>query len=306
MEPERQQLKRLYSQATLEDGDTDEDPRKRIVMDAIAPAASWGDVEIHPDPLPETSKDWRELVRKALQLPENVPDPDLEAALQTSIVVRRPPPPPPPPAALSFGILHRVFCSKQNLASPMYLDEPMPVGSDDNDVKHLAGRSEINDIRRFADRTPGLCFIAIREYRCCISGYGPNPLGQHTVMTESIYIVSDLLSTGIIMLEQDAASPDVPLNWSEVVAHSEIRNLQYWLFAHMGELATLVENLDGELQATMACFERYILKSKLKEFTEVIRLHEEGKTSRGGLRYLLVSLTSPKTTCDWTAHSMVS
>lgn len=288
-----QHLKRLYSETTIGDGGNEGRPRKQV---AVAPTAARREVhspaDSHFELQSEPSKDWRELVRKALQLPDNALDRDLEEALQTSVVVR-PPPPPLPRVAPSFSILHRVFCAKGAFGvGVVFLDEPMLVGSDNNEIGHLAGRNEIKEIRRFADRTPGLCFIAIREYRCCSSNLLPNPLGQRTVMGEVIYVASPLLSFGITALERENAVPGVPLNWPEVVPHTELRNLQYWLFSHREQLATFVGKLEGDLLITMACFEHYMLQSKFHEYEEVARLHEAGNTTREGLRYLLVSLHS--------------
>jgi len=287
-------MKRFYSETTFGGGGDENRPRKQAVVastasrgDAHFPADSHSKVQLDP------SKDWRELVRKALQLPDNAPDYDLEEALQTSVVVRRPPS-PPPQVAPNFSILHRVSCSqaRHEGGKVMFLDEPMLAGSDDNDTAHLAGRSEIKEIRRFADRTPGICFIAIREYLCCSSSLQPNPLGQLTVMGEVIYVASPLLSLGITKLEQENVVPGVPLNWHALAEHTEIKNIQYWLFSHREQLATFVAKLEGDLLTTMACFERYMLESKLHEYEEVTRLHEAGITTREGLRYLLVSVRS--------------
>jgi len=286
-----QQLKRLYSETTIGDGGNEGRPRKQV---AVAPTGARREVhspaDSHFELQSEPSKDWRELVRKALQLPDNAPDHDLEEALQTSVVVR-PPPSPPPRVAPNFSILHRVSCSqtRHGGGKVMFLDEPMLTGSDDNDTAHLAGRREIKEIRRFADRTPGICFIAIREYLCC-SSLQPNPLGQRTVMGEVIYVVSPLLSLGITTLERENGVPGVPLNWPELSEHTEIKNIQYWLFSHREQLATFVEKLEGDLMATMACFSHYMLKSKFHEYEEVTRLHEASITTREGLRYLLVSV----------------
>ncbi|KAK5657158.1 hypothetical protein OQA88_3215 [Cercophora sp. LCS_1] len=229
---------------------------------------------------------WRSILCSALQLPQNVNDQQLEDDLLVSLGVRQPPPPPKPQP--SFSIIHRVECSTGR-TTRLFSDTPTLVSTDDADeVEHLSGRKEIQDLRRYADRLPGTCFLVIRDLRCCYGRGWPNRLGPHTVMEEYIYLVSDALRSTIVAFEQDVTGVGDLQHWSDITVFQELKNLQYWIFQHEEALPRFINDLAGEEKEVMAFFWSYIGDFKSPEYAEARRLHATGKTSARFLRYLLI------------------
>jgi len=235
--------------------------------------------------------DWRELARKVLGLPVDAPDDTLAAGLsRLSRILDKSRPPPPPKLEPKFEILHRVSCIKSGYAQGhIYSDGPTLESKDDDPIDHLSGRNEITEIKRFAERTPGLCFIVVFEYQCCHGKKHANPVGQSTVMDESIYIVSESLARTLMAFQRMQANVDNVLVWPEITPHNELQNMHRWLFSKYQQLAGFGKDLDSDDQAVWTCFLSYF-KTKHQEYLDASVLHQHGSTTRDSFKYLLVSV----------------
>ncbi len=163
------------------------------------------------------------------------------------------------------------------------------MGSDLSEVEHLAGRQQITDITRFSERTPGACFIVIREYECCDELCRPNPLGQLPVADETIYFVSEPLCLALNEF-QTGHTPSKDAIF-DIQPREEIRNLHYWLYHHQKALNRFA-SVFGKDCPDLACFGSYVESSKHDEYGEVSDLIRHGKITMACLRYLFVSFLS--------------
>ncbi|KAK4446732.1 hypothetical protein QBC34DRAFT_411241 [Podospora aff. communis PSN243] len=241
------------------------------------------------NPNPQFDRDWRELARTVLGLPLDTSDHVLEQALSSLSKLFNPQPQrPPPKVEPKFEILHRVVCIKSSPAPwHIFSDAPTLESKDDDPIDHLSGRKEITEIRRFAERSPGVCFIVIYEYQCCHGPQNANPIGQSVVMDESIYIVSDVLAELLMGFQKTQTADDDHLSWPEIAPHREIRHMHLWLYSKHQHLAGFSEGLESDGQAVWACMLSYT-KTKQQDYLDASALHKLGKTSRRFLKHLLV------------------
>jgi len=243
---------------------------------------------------PNSPIDWKESLCQALHVPHDIEEAELEKALRTISVLFAPKCETAtsngqPKLEPSYAILYRVFCQRNfEHQKKIYADEPMYRSSDTSEFKHLAGRKEITDITRFVERTPGICFVPIREYRCCYLTNRTETAERPPIEDETIYLVDEALCLALVDFQEEAMTPGDPIIWPEIKPHQELRNLQYWLYYRQDSLKSFLMKRAGKSQPVLACFQSYMQESKRDEYREVAEMQKEGKVTRRHIRYLFV------------------
>jgi hypothetical protein len=296
--------KYLHSSNGLDHVEASEDPighKARRLTSQAQYVSAGPDQSSHREDDTRSRRDWRQIVCKALNISTNVNDDYLESALDAAIEEEL----PDEITAVSapfrvdpyYEILHRVHCESFSSTPRVYSDKPYLLTSDiTRATSHLRGHNQVSDIDRFIERSHGLSFVIVREYRCCSTNGVGNPANPLWPASDSVIFKSSELCSALNQLR------DMVPNGHRIFHRFEqgagLSGLFELLFHHRNQLDQLRGHVQDEMtNKHLTCFLSYLQQHKMTEFKEVDDMLEKGLVSWSFFKYLLVSYFHLKNSC---------
>ncbi|KAF4460340.1 AAA family ATPase [Fusarium albosuccineum] len=172
-------------------------------------------------------------------------------------------------------VLHRIYCSdaSHDHDNMIYEDEPTITNDRVIGGKVLTGRIAIQNLTRYLDQHPSICFIVFKEHNCAIRQKATRKL-QSNKRLEKLGIVSPNLQKA---LEQVAEFS--PYTQEAVNDHVKRMNAPYdFLFHHRKQLATLEKQSDT-YSAVLTPLREFLDQNYETEYQSAEALFQRGRVT---------------------------